>query len=78
MNSRRVATGASAEHGRHTRMMLEARAFVPIPIWRVPISVRIGHVPLIPNPAWITASRNVAQPVLTTPESDFVSDCLNA
>ena len=30
MNSRRVAVGASTERGRQTRMMLEARALVPI------------------------------------------------
>ena len=45
-NSRRVATGASAGRGRHTRTMLEARALVPIPTIRLPSSVRIGQVPV--------------------------------
>ena len=36
---------------------------------RLPSSVRIGQVPLMANPARITASRNVSQPVLAVPSS---------
>ena len=58
--------------------MLEAKAFVPMPIIRFPSSVRMGHVPLTAKPDRITASRNVSQPVLTIPVLPFVSDCLKA
>ena len=67
-NSRRVAVGASAARGRQTRMMLEARALVSVTdSTRVLSSVRIGQVPLMANPARITASRKVSQPVLAVP-----------
>ena len=35
------------------------------------LSVRMGHVPRMPNPARITASRNVAHPVLTASVRDL-------
>ena len=60
-------------------MMLEARALVPMLIIATfPSSVRIGQVPLIPNPARITAPRKVSQPVLAVPSSPLASDCLKA
>jgi len=73
-----VALGASAGRWRQTRTTLEASALTPILMDRAPRSVRIGHVPVIANPDRITASRKVSQPVLTVPESAFVSDCLKA
>ena len=57
--------------------MLEARAFVPMEITRPPRSVRTGHVPVMENPARITAPKNVSQPVLVIP-SFPTSDCLTA
>ena len=77
-NSRRVAARASEGRCRHTSTMLEASALTPMLMDRAPRSVRIGQVPVIANPDRITASRNVSQPVLTVPDSPFVSDCLNA
>ena len=62
---------------RQTRTILEARAFTLT--LRLPVySVRTGQVPLIPNPALITASRNVPQPVLAVSPSLLLSDCLKA
>ena len=58
--------------------MLEARAFVPIAIMRPEPSVRIGHVPLMANPASMSAAKNVAQPVFVVPSSPSLSDSLNA
>jgi len=78
MNSRRVTVGASAGRFRQTRTMLEARALVLELIMRLPSSVRMGHVPVMANPALMTASKNVSQPVLAVPDSVSVSDCLNA
>ena len=78
MKSRRVAIGASAGRLRQTKTTLEASALAPTPIILPLRSVRIGQVPLIPKPAWITASRNVAHPVLNIPRLSRVSDCLNA
>ena len=76
-----VATGHYArvaeDNGRHTSTMLEARTlmfFFKLPVY----SVRSGHVPVIANPALITASRNVSHPVLLRTPSDFSSDCLKA
>jgi hypothetical protein len=77
-NSRRVAVGASAGRRRQTRTMLEARALDAVSRKRPDRSVRIGHVPVIPNPARITASRKVSHPVLAVPASISLSDCLNA
>src|SRR6266850_4574428 len=76
-NSRRVAEGASADRGRQTRTMLEARAFKLLFIPSV-LSVLTGHVPATERQEQITASRNVSQPVLAVPLLRFVSDCLNA
>ncbi len=76
--SRRVAKVAPSVRFRHTRIMLDASAFVPIPTIRLLSSVRMGHVPLTPKPDWMTASRKVSQPVLAVPASLLVSDCLNA
>src|SRR5438093_86823 len=59
-------------------ILLEASAFVPRRMARAPRSVRIGQVPVSANPARITASRNVSQPVLAVPASVSVSDCLKA
>src|SRR5260370_601748 len=57
--SRRVMASTSADRGRQTRTMLEARA--PMVFLRATVSsVRIGHVPVTANPARITASRNVS------------------
>ena len=78
MKSRRVAIGASADRFRQTSTTLEASALDPMPIIRLASSVRIGQVPVIPKPALIKASRNVSHPVLETPRSFRLSDCLNA
>lgn len=59
-------------------MMLEASAFVPLPTMRLLSSVRMGQVPLTPNPERITASKNVSHPVLDVPASPLLSDCLKA
>ena len=64
--------------GRQTSTMLEARALVPAPVMRRSSSVRIGQVPLMAKPAWITAPRKVSQPVEVVPLSPFFSDCLKA
>ena len=76
-NCRREIVPASFTRGRQTRMIDDARAFVPELIIRLPSSVRMGHVPVIDRPEFNTASRKVSQPVLLVP-SFSVSDCLNA
>jgi len=40
--------------------------------------IRIGHVPLIANPASMTAAKNVSHPVFVVPASPSLSDCLKA
>ena len=74
----RVAVGAEMERGRQTSTIEDARALLPDPTMRFPSSVRMGHVPLIPNPARTTASRKVSHPVEAVPSLRSVSDCLNA
>jgi len=52
--------------------------FAPWFLLRFSRSVRIGQVPVIAKPAWMTASRKVSQPVLAVPASLSFSDCLKA
>jgi len=77
MNWRREIVSAVVERFRHTRTMLEARAFESMPRMRLLFSVRRGHVPVICISASSTAARKVSQPVLLV-SAFFVSDCLNA
>lgn len=75
---RREILVACSDRGRQTRMMLEAKAFVPIPIDLPSRSVRIGHVPVRASPARRIASKKVSHPVDEVPDPTSVSDCLNA
>jgi hypothetical protein len=59
-----VAVGAFSGRLRQTRTMLEASALVSFPTMRLLSSVRMGQVPVMENPARITASRKVSHPVL--------------
>jgi hypothetical protein len=65
-NARREVVGASAGRGRHTRIMDEARAFVPKLTERTLRSVRMGQVPPMLKPLSSRLVSMVSQPVEVT------------
>src|SRR5690606_17504839 len=80
-NARRDVVGASWGRGRHTNTIDDAKAF-RITFTPVVNSVRIGHVPLIANPALMRLVSIVSHPVLAAlsepPVTFSVSACLKA